>query len=741
MATPFVSKSFSYVVEGEVAVITFDLEGETVNTLEPSISAEFEGLLTRVAADESAKAIVFISGKQDTFVAGASVDFLSTLTTVETAVAAVRQFHASLERLEASSKPVVAAIHGACLGGGLEWALACDYRLATDSPKTALGLPEVQLGLIPGAGGTQRLPRLIGVQAALDLILTGKRLKPKKALKLGLVDELVAPPILRQVAITRALALAQGTGVPNRRRGLSTVANSKSIGAIIKGLTAKESWTELALEENPLGRKVLFDQARKHLLKKTRGKYPAPEKALEVVRVGLERGMAAGLEAEAAAFGALVVTDVSKRLVEIFFATHALKKDSGTKTDAKAVEVKKVGVLGGGLMGAGIAYVTVALQGTPVRVKDKDEASAARALGHIRGLFDERVRRRAMSPLELEKKMALVSATTDYRGFKHCDLVIEAVFEDLTLKQQMVRDIENTCDEKTIFASNTSALPISRIAEASSHPETVIGMHYFSPVPKMPLLEVITHPRTADWVTATCVEVGKRQGKTVIVVNDGPGFYTTRVLGPFMNEAGFLLAEGADIVELDRALVDFGFPVGPIALLDEVGIDVAAKVATVLHEAFGQRMQPSGAVDALVKDGRLGRKANKGFYLYHHGKKKEIDASVYGLLPRGKERKRIDRAEMAERCVLQFVNEAFRCLGEGILRSPRDGDLGAIFGFGFPPFLGGPFRYAEAQGLGKTLERTELYQERLGNRFSPAPLLIELVQSRRRVYEREFSVS
>ena len=734
MNTPSVSKSFSYAVERDVAVITFDREGQSVNTLAPHISAEFEMLLSKVAADETAKAVVFISGKKDSFVAGASIDYLSTLTTVEAATAAVRQGHASLERLEASAKPVVAAIHGACLGGGLEWALACDYRLATDSPKTSIGLPEVQLGLIPGAGGPQRLPRLIGAQAALDLILTGKRLKPKKALKLGVVDELVPQPILKQIAVTRALELAQGTRVPDRRRGLSTVTASKSFGAIIKGLTTKESWTELALEDNPLGRKVLFDQARKQLLKKTRGRYPAPEKALEVVRAGLDRGLAAGLEAEAAAFGELVVGDVSKRLVEIFFATTALKKDSGVKTDAKAIEVKKVGVLGGGLMGAGIAYITAALQGTPVRVKDKDDASAARALGQVRGLFEERVRRRAMSPLELEKKMALVSATTDYRGFRHCDLVIEAVFEDLGLKHQMLRDIESACGEKTIFASNTSSIPISRIAEASAHPETVIGMHYFSPVPKMPLLEVITHPRTADWVTATCVEVGKRQGKTVIVVKDGTGFYTSRVLAPYLNEAAFLLAEGADIAELDRALIDFGFPVGPITLLDEVGIDVAAKVATIMHEAFGQRMKPPGTTDALVSDGRLGRKANKGFYLYQKGKKKEVDPSVYAVLPHGKDVKRIDRSEMAERCVLQMVNEAFRCLGEGILSSPRDGDMGAIFGLGFPPFLGGPFRYAEAQGLGRTLERTELYQERLGDRFSPAPLLVESVKSRRKVY-------
>lgn len=729
MSTP--TKNFSYVVKDGVAVITFDMEGEPVNTIAPQISQEFEGLMTRAAADSSAKAIVFISGKKDSFIAGAKIDFLQTIKTAADASALSRQGQAGFDRLDAFEKPVIAAIHGTCLGGGLEWALACDYRIATDSPKTSIGLPETQLGLIPGAGGTQRLPALIGAQAALDLILTGKSLKAKKALKLGVIDEVVPAPILEQIALARAKELVAGTLKLERTRGLAPViARGKSFPEILKGLTNKEAWAELALEDNPIGRKVLFDQAKKQLLKKTRGKYPAQEKALEVVRLGLEKGMKAGLEAEAAAFGELVMSDVSKRLVEIFFATTALKKDTGVSDPKlKPREIKKIGMLGGGLMGAGIAYVSAALQGVPVRIKDKDDAGAGRALAHVRGLFDERVKRRSLTWREAEKQLALVTATTDYSGFKHVDLVVEAVFEDLKLKHQMVKDIESVCGPETIFASNTSSIPITEIAKASKHPETVIGMHYFSPVNKMPLLEIITHPGTADWVTAACVEVGKKQGKTVIVVNDGVGFYTSRILAPYMNEAAFLLAEGADIAELDRALVDFGFPVGPITLLDEVGIDVAAKVAKIMHAAFGDRMLAPDTTDALVKDGRLGRKAQKGFYKYENGKKTEVDASIYALTPHGSDRKRFDRYEMAERCALQMVNEAIRCLGEGILRSPRDGDIGAIFGLGFPPFLGGPFRYADAQGLGKILERTEHYQERLGKRFTPAPLLAEYVKA------------
>lgn len=728
MSTP--SKNFSYAVEEGVAVITFDIEGEPVNTISPAISSELESLMTRAASDATAKAIVFVSGKKDSFIAGAKIDFLQTVKSAAEATALSRQGQAGFDRLDNFEKPVVAAIHGACLGGGLEWALACDYRIATDSPKTSIGLPETQLGLIPGAGGTQRLPALIGAQQAIDLILTGRNLKAKKALKLGVVDEVVPTPILREIAIKRANELAAGTLKIERKRGLAPVAHSKSFSEVIKGLTNKEAWAELALEDNPVGRKVLFDQAKKQLLKKTRGKYPAQEKALEVIRTGLEKGMKAGLEAEAQAFGELVMSDVSKRLVEIFFATTALKKDNGVADPSvKPREVKKIGMLGGGLMGGGIAYVSSALQHVPVRIKDKDDAGAARAIAHVQSLYDERVKKRSLTRRDAEKQMALVTATSEYTGFKHVDLVIEAVFEDMKLKHQMVKDIERVCGPETIFASNTSSLPITEIAKASAHPETVIGMHYFSPVNKMPLLEIIVHKGTADWVTATCVEAGKKQGKTVIVVNDGVGFYTSRILAPYMNEAAFLLAEGGDIAEIDRALVDFGFPVGPITLLDEVGIDVASKVAKIMHAAFGDRMLAPETTEVLLKEGRLGRKSQKGFYLYENGKKTEPDVSVYAHTPQGKERKRIDRQEMAERCALQMVNEAIRCLGEGILRSPRDGDIGAIFGLGFPPFLGGPFRYADAQGLGKILERTEHYQKRFGARFTPAPALYEYVKA------------
>jgi 3-hydroxyacyl-CoA dehydrogenase/enoyl-CoA hydratase/3-hydroxybutyryl-CoA epimerase len=702
-------RSFKVEVKDGIALVLVDVPGESVNTLSGEVGDEFDALLSRFEKDAAVRAVVLASGKRDGFVAGADVRMLQGARTAADAELLSRKAQAGFERLERYGKPVVAAIHGACLGGGLEWALACHYRLATDDPRTQLGLPEVQLGVIPGAGGTQRLPRLIGIAAALDLVLAGKQVKARKALKLGIVDEVIPAPLLRELALQRAAALADGKLRADHRPHA-------------KGLEAVQ---RIALEENFLGREVIFRQARKTVLAKTRGHYPAPLAALEAVEAGYAKGIGKGYEKEAELFGRLAVGDVARRLMEIFFATTALKKDTGVDDPSvKARPVSRVGVLGGGLMGSGIAYVTVNA-GIPVRVRERDDAAAGRALGAVRRIFDERVERRSMDKLERAARMALLSATTDWSGFQGVDVLVEAVFEDLALKQEMVKAFE-AVNPDGIFASNTSSIPIARIAEASRRPERVLGMHYFSPVNKMPLLEIIVTPRTSPEATATAVALGKKQGKTVIVVGDGPGFYTSRVLGPYMNEAAQLLVEGASVEDLDRALVAFGFPVGPITLLDEVGIDVGDKVGKILHGAFGDRMAPPKALHDVVAAGRLGRKNGKGFYVYGDPKrKKQVDETVYDLLPGGRERKALPREEIQDRVVLQLVNESIRCLGEGILRSARDGDVGAVFGLGFPPFRGGPFRWADAIGTKALLERMRALADRHGSRFEPAPLLAE----------------
>jgi 3-hydroxyacyl-CoA dehydrogenase/enoyl-CoA hydratase/3-hydroxybutyryl-CoA epimerase len=690
-----------------VATLLVDDPAEKVNTIHPELMLEFARLLDRLERDQGVRALVLASGKPDGFVAGAKIELFQQARDAGAVARLARDLQAGFDRLERYPKPVVAAIRGACLGGGLEWALACRYRIASDEPSTALGLVELQLGLLPAGGGTQRLPRLVGIQAALDLILSSKRVRARKALKLGLVDEAVPPALLLPVAQDRARALAAGTlRHEDRRPGVSV-----------------EGVTRLALEENRVGRELLFRQARKTVLARTKGHYPAPLAAIDAMEHGYRRGMARGLEREAELFGELAVSPVARRLMELFFATTALKRDPGTDDPAAAPgPVERVGVLGGGLMGSGIAFVTVNA-GLPVRLRERDDASAAHALGAVRALLDDRVKRRSIDRLERAATMRLLTATTDWSGLERVDVLIEAVFEDLALKQEMVRAFE-AVNQRGLFASNTSSIPITRIAEASARPESVLGMHYFSPVQKMPLLEVIVTARTSAEATATAVALGKKQGKTVIVVRDGPGFYTSRVLTPYMNEAAHLLVEGASVEDLDRALVDFGFPVGPITLLDEVGIDVGDKVGKILHEAFGERMAPPAALHEVLAAGRLGRKNGKGFYTYG-GKEKRVDPSVYDLLPGGRARKRFSAEEIQERVVLQLVNEAARCLGEGILRSARDGDVGAVFGLGFPPFRGGPFRWADTVGTRALLEKLEKLRQRHGERFAPAPLLAE----------------
>jgi 3-hydroxyacyl-CoA dehydrogenase / enoyl-CoA hydratase / 3-hydroxybutyryl-CoA epimerase len=698
----------------DTAIIWFDVPGESVNTLKSGFEQEFDRVLTALDQDEALAAVVLASAKES-FIAGADINMLQGVETAAEAARLAQTGQAAMASLESFRLPIVAAIDGVCYGGGLEVALACSGRIASNSASTKFGQLEVNLGLIPGAGGTQRLPRLVGAEAALEMILTGKKVTAGEARDLGLVDDVVHPAILIETAVAHARRLAEGKKSGQKGRGLD--------------------WKALLLEDNPVGRSLMFKQAREKTLAKTHGNMPAPLKAIDVIRTGIEEGMEAGLAAEAAAFGKLVVSPEARQLMHLFFAREALKKETGINEQAQPREVNKVAVLGAGLMGSGIAYETVSRASRPVRLKDIDHAALRDGLRNIYSNLTERVRKQRMDERERANKMALVRPTTDYSGFGRVDVVIEAVFEDLELKHTVLREVEAHTQEEAIFATNTSALPIHEIAAASERPQQVIGMHYFSPVPKVPLLEVIVSDQTAPWVTATCVELGKAQGKTVIVVNDGTGFYTSRILGPYMNEAAYLLAAGTPIEKIDKSLVQFGFPVGPLKLLDEVGIDVAAKIAHILHEAFGERMLPPAALDTIIEDERQGRKNGRGFYRYQkkNGEYKRknngrsVDKSIYKLLDVTPATD-LSGEEIADRCLLQMVNEAVYCYSDGIIRSARDGDVGAVFGLGFPPFLGGPFRYVDGQGAGAVVERLERYQQRAGDRFRPAPLLKQMAQ-------------
>ena len=688
--------ALTWQVQDGIAVVTLDLKDHPVNVISRAVKDEFNVAFERLAAESGVQAVALFSGKPDNFIAGADIEEFLKLSSAAEAERLSADGQEMLSRVAAFPKPVVVGIHGACLGGGLEFALACAYRVATDHPKTQLGLPEVQLGLLPGAGGGQRLPRLIGARAALDIILAGKVERARKAFQLGIVDELVPPAILRDITLAAAKKLAGGWRPRRKRPG-------GFVGWVLDG--------------NPLGRMLVFRMARQQVLKQTGGNYPAPLAALEAVEYGLRHGIAEGLKREAQLFGRLAVTDVSRKLVQIFFATTQLKKDYGV-----ADEVKRLCIVGAGFMGAGIAGTAVAQAGVDVRMKDSDLPRVAKGLIAAREILDDRLKRRRITKYEHTRLIALVSGSDSYAGFGRADLVIEAVFEDLQVKQQVLREVEAATPEHAVFASNTSTIPITRIAEAAQRPERVIGMHFFSPVARMPLLEVIPGAHTTPGTVSTAVAFGRRMGKTAIVVKDTPGFWINRILAPYMNEAGHILLEGVAIEEIDRLMVQWGFPVGPITLLDEVGLDVAQKASGVLHAAFGDRLVPAPVFALLVKDGRLGRKAGKGFYKYANGKKRGVDPAAYALVgvhPNGGVRP----AEILQRVVLTMLNEAARAVGEGVVRSPRDGDIGALFGFGFPPFRGGPLRHVDDLGAARVVADLERLADRCGERFSPCEVL------------------
>ncbi|WP_100655667.1 fatty acid oxidation complex subunit alpha FadJ [Alteromonas flava] len=695
--------------EDGIAVLTMDVPGESMNTLKQAFGEEITAMLDEIENDSAIKGVVLQSGKPDSFVAGADISMLAACETAADAEALSTAGQDVFNRIEKMNKTFVAAIHGPALGGGLELALACHYRVCSDSDKTQLGLPEVQLGLLPGSGGTQRLPRLIGIQQAMKMMLTGSPARAKQAKKYGIVDDMVPQSILFDVAVELAKK-----SKPNRDKPKLSVVNR-------------------VLEETPFGRNTLFSQARKQTLAKTKGNYPAPMRIIDCIETGMSDGMRDGLRVEARHFGELVMTPESAQLRNIFFATTEMKKEQGV-AGVEPSKVRKVGVLGGGLMGGGIAYVTATKAKVPARIKDIRSEGIANAIRYSYDILNKRVKRKILMKSKMQQQLALLTGATDYSGFKDVDMVIEAVFEDLNLKQQMVADIERECQESTIFASNTSSIPIGQIAAKAARPENVIGLHYFSPVDKMPLAEVIAHDKTSDQTISTTVEFAKRQGKTPVVVKDGAGFYVNRILAPYMNEAACMVLAGEPIDHIDKSLVKFGFPVGPVKLLDEVGIDVGTKIIPFLVEQFGDRFTAPSAFDKVLEDGRKGKKNEKGFYLYE-GKKpgKEVDESVYELLSISPE-KRLSGETIAERSVLMMLNEAARCLDEGVIRNARDGDIGAIFGIGFPPFLGGPFRYMDRLGIQFVVDRLQHYADSIDSKFAPAEVLVKMAAEGKTFY-------
>lgn len=689
-----------------VAVVWLDHPDKKVNTISPAFLDEVEEKLVPLLDDDGVRAVVLASAKRDTFVAGADLELVEGLTAEQISAMSFRG-NPLLERVYTGPKPVVAAVHGAALGGGLEVALACHYILASDHPSTVMSQAEVQLGLLPAAGGTQRVVERVGLTGALPLLLTGRRVRARRAKRIGLVDAVTTPGGIAETACRAALALADGR-MERPDRKLKPIDRLARFGPV---------------------RSFILKRARQQVDRQTRGNYPAPYAILDCVATGLAKGRVAGLERESRHFGELGVTPVSRSLVWLF---HAMNRAKKPWPDGEPAGVRRLAVLGGGFMGAGVASVSIGR--CPVVVRDLKLEVLASAADQVRDGLKKQVRSEAISAAEADRRFSALELTTDADALAGADLVIEAVFEDLELKRRVLAEVEERVAADAVFASNTSALPIASIASGARHPERVLGMHYFSPVSKMPLLEIVATDATSSDAVATAHAFGRAQGKTCIVVADGPGFYTTRILAGFLNEAVTLLEEGARIEDVDRAMKEFGYPVGPIALVDEVGVDVGAHVAADLGRAFADRgMEASGALPAMYDAGYHGRKNRKGFYRYPAKGRKTPNDEVYALLG-GAPRRDVPADEIQQRLALMMTNEAVRCLEEGVLRSAEDGDLGAVLGLGFPPFRGGPFHWVDGETPQAVVDRLNALAERHGRRFEPCPMLVEMATSGARFY-------
>lgn len=684
-----------------LATLTFDSPDRKLNVFTRAALDELERTIQSLSQRKDIGCLILLSGKEGSFIAGADLEEIARVTDPTEAEAGSRVGQRLFSAWESLPFPTVSAIRGVCLGGGLEISLASTYRVASDSPATRLGLPEVRLGILPGWGGSTRLPRLIGIAESLDLILTGKTVAGRKALKLGLIDALI--PDARFLDHVRDFA-RERAGKPRGNEG--------------GGLDIKE----VLLEKNPLGRKVLFDQARKKTLEETRGHYPAPLRAIEVVRIGIEDGTRAGFDAEARAVAELATSRISKNLVHVFRLTEDAKRETGMP-GGEPREVRAAAVLGAGTMGGGIAQLISNEADVPVRMKDINNDALAAGMAHASGLFERLVKRHRLTAPESRRKMALLHPTLDYSGFGRVDLVIEAVVERMDVKQQVFADTAAQVPEDCVLASNTSSLSIQGIGAKTPRPERVVGMHFFNPVHKMPLVEVIAAEGSAPWAVNTVFSFTRRLGKTPVLVKDTPGFLVNRLLMFYSTEAMWLLDEGYRIEDLDRAMTDWGMPVGPMVLTDEVGIDVATKVAHILMEAFGDRLAMPSWLDKMPESQRLGAKNRSGFYRYEGRERKDPDPTVYTLLGLQPRVEHPDPGVIADRMVLPMVNEAARCLEEQVVRTAAELDLALIFGTGFPPFRGGLCRWADQEGLDRIIATLERLESAVGERFRPSEAL------------------
>jgi 3-hydroxyacyl-CoA dehydrogenase/enoyl-CoA hydratase/3-hydroxybutyryl-CoA epimerase/enoyl-CoA isomerase len=681
-----------------IGVLTFDQPGSRANTLGQAVQGEFEAILAQLKGRKDLKGLILRSGKPGMFIAGADLKELGgAKADPEQTRRLVKRGLDMVGAFEALPYPTVAAIDGACMGGGLELAMGFDFRLASTNPKTELGLPEVKIGLYPGWGGTQRLSRLIGPALAAELICAGETVKPDRARVLGLIFDAVAPEKLLDEAVRLVQWTAQAESAWREAR--------------------KKKQQPVGLSEDQLS--FMAAVTRAQVLEKTKGQYPAPLAALTAIVKGCNLPLEAGLKIETDGFVPLVGSPTCLNLIAVFFMGQRLQKDPGVvDATVQPRSVQRVGVLGAGIMGAGIAGAHVR-KGIPVALLDSNAQALEKGVAGLAKNMLGRVEIGRMTAAEMVAALARLSATTTLNAFADRDVVIEAVIENEPVKVQVYQELQKILPADAILASNTSTISITRMAKSVSRPENFAGLHFFNPVEKMQLVEVIRGEKTSDATTATLVALAKRIGKTPIVVRDCPGFLVNRILFPYMNEALTMLEEGAEPRAVDKAATAFGMPMGPITLHDVVGIDTALYAGRVIHEAFPDRVTASRVVAELVQAGRLGQKSGAGFYSYAKGPRGADDPVFAAILEKCRTgRRSFTPEEITDRLFLPMVTEASRVLAEGVVREPAEVDMGLILGIGFPPFQGGLLRWADRLGMGMVLEKLKRY-ESLGARFQP----------------------
>ena len=708
-------KSLRIVSHGAVAVVEWDLPESRVNKLSLLVLEELKGVL-RELKKSPFKAAVFISRKKGIFVAGADVQEIKNIKSNVEFEKASKMGHDIFNLLEKIPMPIVMAIEGACLGGGLELALAGHYRIASDHPKTQIGLPEVKLGLIPGFGGCYRLPRLIGFSRALRLITTGQSLNAKKAQRMGVVDECVPSAILEKRAIEVAESFIK-KGKPKRKFWP------------VHSMTEKlfHSWA---------GRKVAVVMAKKAILKQTKNFYPAPMEALAVVSQVYGKSLQIGCLRERKGFVKVANTSVSRHLIDLFFLTEKRKKAKAlVGATEEPYKVKRVGVLGAGVMGGSISFLA-ADKNLSVRMKDVQEASLAKGFQVASEIWSKKVKRRRLTSFQQKEKMAHLSPTLSYSGFENLDFVIEAIVEDAALKKKVFLDLGQHLSESCIVATNTSSLSVTDLASSYKRPENFVGLHFFNPAHRMPLVEVIKGEKTSSKAVITAFELAKKLGKFPVVVKDSPGFLVNRLLLPLLSEALFFLEEGMDLEKVDHLYTyKFGFPMGLYRLMDEVGLDVCMKVLKIFQKNLGGAFQCSELCDekALGSD-FLGRKTSKGFYLYDDkGKPQEVNKDLLKRL--GAKSSQAPASNCFQRGLYCMINEASKVLlEEYVVQTPEEVDLAMIMGAGFPPFRGGLLKYADSLGMSSIVSELEEFSSFLGKRFKPSKSLLDMANKQKTFY-------